>query len=159
MSIQDKWLEQFKAAVSHEIASANGKEADGYRAVAAKTHLGYDYIYQIYKGKPLNKPKMPGSEAMDAINREYGEIIGVSQSNRAIATMDSTQSAINKIASMADCLQFLATYLEALDAGDRAEALRMVARLGNEPEKHASVARSIEGMASAAFARAHQKAA
>jgi len=159
MSIQDKWLEQFKAAVSHEVARANGKEADGYRAVAAKTHLGYDYIYQIYKGKPLNKPKMPGSEAMDAINREYGEVIGISKSNQALAPVDIAQTAIKDIATLEQSLEGLAVYLAALDAGDRAEAMKMISVLAESPDRHAKTASGIRGMVGAAFPQLDKKAA
>ena len=72
MSIQDEWLAQFKAVVMSEIELAGGRAADGYRAVSSKTGLGYDYIYQIYKGKPAHKPKRPSAEAMDSIGRAYG---------------------------------------------------------------------------------------
>lgn len=72
MSIQDTLLDRFRAVVDLEIAAAGGKAADGYRAVAEKTRLGYDYIYQIYKGKPAHKPKRPSLEAMEAIERAYG---------------------------------------------------------------------------------------
>ncbi len=72
MSIHDTLLDRFRAVVDLEIAAAGGKAADGYRAVAEKTRLGYDYIYQIYKGKPAHKPKRPSLEAMEAIERAYG---------------------------------------------------------------------------------------
>lgn len=72
MSIQDEWLAQFKAVVMSEIELAGGRAADGYRAVSSKTGLGYDYIYQIYNGKPAHKPKRPSAEAMDSIRRAYG---------------------------------------------------------------------------------------
>jgi hypothetical protein len=67
MSIQDEWTRRFKDVVDSEISKANGREADGYRAVAEKTGLGYDYIYQIYKGKPAKK---------DAISKAYPEFAG-----------------------------------------------------------------------------------
>jgi transcriptional regulator with XRE-family HTH domain len=72
MSIQDDLLHRFRAVVDAEIAAAGGKASDGYRAVAEKTHLGYDYIYQIHKGKPAHKPKRPSLDAMAAIERAYG---------------------------------------------------------------------------------------
>ena len=72
MDIQDNWLANFKAVVAAEIAAAGGKEAGGYRAVETNTGLGYDYIYQIYKGKPAHKPKRPSAEAMNTIHRVYG---------------------------------------------------------------------------------------
>jgi len=79
--------------------------------------------------------------------------------NQALAQESPMLPATDKEENLVQSLQFLARYLEVLDAGDRAEALRMVARLGNEPDKFASVASSIEGMAAAAFAKAQQKAA
>lgn len=74
MRIQDAWLIRFKEVVQREIDEAGGKSADGYRAVATKTGLGYDYIYQIFMGKPVNKPKLPGHDAMTAIERVYGDV-------------------------------------------------------------------------------------
>lgn len=71
MGMQEDWLARFKAVVASEIEAAGGKEADGYRAVEAKTGLGYDYIYQIYKGKPAHQPKMPSADAMNTIARVY----------------------------------------------------------------------------------------
>lgn len=76
MSIQDIWLARFKAAVNMEIQDVGGKAADGYRGVALKTGLGYDYIYQIYKGKPAGKPKVPSADAMNTIERVYGGRLG-----------------------------------------------------------------------------------
>ena len=73
MSIQDDLLHRFRAVVDAEIAAVGGKASDGYRAVAEKTHLGYDYIYQIHKGKPAHKPKRPSLDAMAAIERAYGK--------------------------------------------------------------------------------------
>ena len=73
MSIQDDLLHRFRAVVDAEIAAVGGKASDGYRAVAEKTHLGYDYIYQIHKGKPVHKPKRPSLDAMAAIERAYGK--------------------------------------------------------------------------------------
>ena len=75
MSIQDEWLERFKAAVAHEIQQAGGRKSDGYRAVEAKTGLGYDYIYQIYNGKPEGCPKRPSAEAMDSLQAAYGSLL------------------------------------------------------------------------------------
>lgn len=73
MKIQEAWLVRFKEVVQHEIDEAGGKAADGYRAVATKTGLGYAYIYQIFTGKPAEKPKQPGPDAMTAIERVYGK--------------------------------------------------------------------------------------
>lgn len=74
MSIQDEWLGQFKAIVTHEIQQAGGRKSDGYRAVEAKTGLGYDYIYQIYNGKPEGRPKRPSAEAMNSLLAAYGSM-------------------------------------------------------------------------------------
>ncbi len=72
MNIQETWLLRFKEIVQQEIDRANGKDADGYRAVASKTGLGYDYIYQIFKDKPAWKPKRPSAAFMQTIARVYG---------------------------------------------------------------------------------------
>lgn len=67
----ENWLQIFKGVVAREIELAGGKEADGYRAVATQTGLGYEYVYQIYKGKPLSRPKRPSPEAMTTLGRVY----------------------------------------------------------------------------------------
>lgn len=72
MNIQDAWLLRFKEIVQQEIDSSNGRDADAYRAVAAKTTFGYDYIYQIFKDKPIGKPKRPSADFMQTIARVYG---------------------------------------------------------------------------------------
>ena len=72
MSIKDRWLERFRAVVDGEIA-LHAKKSDAYRAVAMNTGLGYDYIYQIYTGKPESNPKTPGVDAMKALERAYGQ--------------------------------------------------------------------------------------
>jgi SOS-response transcriptional repressor LexA len=82
MNIQEAWLLRFKEIVQQEIDEAGGKDSDGYRAVAAKTRLGYDYIYQIFKGKPVGKPKRPSADFMQTISRIYGlQELGESGSN------------------------------------------------------------------------------
>lgn len=65
-------LEIFKAVVDREI-QALGKPADAYKAVAGKTELGYDYVYQIYTGKPANKPKQPSADALARMERAYAD--------------------------------------------------------------------------------------
>lgn len=72
MTPDDNWTANFKAVVEREIRSAKGRKADAYRAVEAKTGLGYAYIYQIYNDKPADNPKRPGREAMAAIAKAYG---------------------------------------------------------------------------------------
>jgi hypothetical protein len=72
MNAQTRMTEVFKAVVGREIDRL-GKAADGYRAVAAKAELGYDYVYQIYTGKPVSKPKQPSLEAMSALTRAYAD--------------------------------------------------------------------------------------
>jgi len=84
---------------------------------------------------------------------------GKNTSNQPTTPVVQVQAAINSVASIEQIMASLAAYLEQLDTGDRAEAIRMMSRLATEPEKHAAVALAIEGMASAAFARAHQKVA
>lgn len=73
MNIQDAWLKRFKEIVQSEIDAAGGRAADGYRAVETKTGLGYDYIYQIFKGKPAHKPKSPSIDVMAMLERKYGQ--------------------------------------------------------------------------------------
>ena len=68
MDISEIWLSNFKDVVSQEIANHRGKAADGYRAVAAKTGIGYDYIYQMYTGK---SGKQPTVEVMNSIAKAY----------------------------------------------------------------------------------------
>lgn len=73
MDISQNWLEKFRAVVAREIAAAGNKASHGYRAVEAKTGLGYDYIYQIYSGKPAHAPKLPTLEVMQKIAKAYPE--------------------------------------------------------------------------------------
>lgn len=73
MNIQDAWLKRFKEIVQSEIDAAGGRPAGGYRAVETKTGLGYDYIYQIFKGKPAHKPKSPSLDVMTMLERIYGQ--------------------------------------------------------------------------------------
>lgn len=96
MDIQENWLANFKAVVSAEIKAAGGKEAAGYRAVAAKTGLGYDYIYQIYKDKPAQKPKRPSAEAMNTINRVYGEDREKNWINQPVREIDLSERMVGK---------------------------------------------------------------
>ena len=72
MNAQTRMTEVFKAVVAREIEKL-GKAAEGYRAVAAKAELGYDYVYQIYTGKPVGKPKQPSLEVMSALMRAYAD--------------------------------------------------------------------------------------
>lgn len=60
---------------------------------------------------------------------------------------------INMPPDISNIMANLGAYLEPLEAADRDEALRMMARLVKEPGAHAKVASAIEGMVSEAFAR------
>lgn len=73
MDMIETWLRVFKGVVDREIKTAGGKAADGYRAVATRTGLGYDYVYQIYTGKPAGRPKRPSADAMSTLARVYLE--------------------------------------------------------------------------------------
>lgn len=77
MSTQARMTELFKAVVAREV-ERTGKEADAYRAVAAKAELGYDYVYQIYKSKGGKQPKQPSVDAMSALSRAYADDEGFS---------------------------------------------------------------------------------
>jgi phage repressor protein C with HTH and peptisase S24 domain len=72
MDIFESWIFEFRALVDAEIKEAGGKSSDGYRAVSTKTGIGYDYIYQIYKGQPKNSPKRPTADVMNTLRRVYG---------------------------------------------------------------------------------------
>lgn len=54
-------------------------------------------------------------------------------------------------ATLQNALEFLAGYLSALDAGDRARAVRDIADLADEPQAVAKITARIEAMASPAF--------
>lgn len=75
MNIKEDWLRDFRKVVEHEILEVGGKKADAYRAMATKTGLGYDYIYQIYNGKPADRPKVPSADAMSIIRHVYKEVL------------------------------------------------------------------------------------
>lgn len=72
MNAQSKMTAVFKAVVAKEVERL-GKEADAYKAVAAASGLGYDYVYQIYKDKPAHKPKQPSVEAISGLARRYSD--------------------------------------------------------------------------------------
>lgn len=74
--ISEIWLEKFREAIAYEIAkSPKQKESDAYRAMEAKTGIAYDYIYQIYKGKPETKPKLPTRDVMEKVLESYKDVI------------------------------------------------------------------------------------
>lgn len=72
MRIEDQWLARFKEVVRMEISESGGRPRDGYRAVAEKLHKSEEYIYQLFNGKPVGKPKKPSSQLMDRIAEVYG---------------------------------------------------------------------------------------
>lgn len=61
----------FRLAVEREALRAGGKFSDGYKAVAMKAGLSYDYVYQLYTGKSGKRPKTISPEAFDALMRAY----------------------------------------------------------------------------------------
>ena len=71
MELVDVWLENFKEVVADEISKSGGKASDGYRLVANKTGIAYDYIYQMYAGKPVNNPKKPSKTVAQAFDLAY----------------------------------------------------------------------------------------
>lgn len=79
MDTAEIWLERFREVVALEIERC-GKASAGYRAVSEKTGIDYDYLYQIYTGKPKEKPKRPTLSVMEKIEAAYGN-----QQNTALA--------------------------------------------------------------------------
>lgn len=111
MSIQDQWVKRFRAVVASEIDAARGRASDGYRSVASKTGMGYDYIYQIYTGKPSHKPKQPSAELMDSIRRAYGDEVTGSDNENAEGV-----GAQAGTAELASALEKVETALEKIKA-------------------------------------------
>lgn len=146
MNIEEIWLANFKSVVTAEIASARNA-AEGYRRVAARTGLGYDYIYQIYKGKPAHKPKRPSLDAMTSIGRAYGEgkpdhwfnvapgemVTPATQPSSGPATAQAT-------ITLGQALATLAHQLQSADDLGREQAGVLLKRLASEPERAAELA-------------------
>jgi hypothetical protein len=73
MGIQENWLNNFREIVKWEISRAGGRERDGYRAVATKSHMSEEYVYQIYKQKPKadGSFRTPGRAAAKLLGSTY----------------------------------------------------------------------------------------
>jgi len=56
-------------------------------------------------------------------------------------------------------LAYLAEYLNRLEGSDKKEAMRQIATLVDEPERHAKIAAAIEAMAKTAFAQGGKRVA
>ena len=67
MAAEENRIANLKALVDGEALEAGGKLRQGYRAVAAATGLGEEYIYQLYSGR---KPNVSADSAK-AIARAY----------------------------------------------------------------------------------------
>lgn len=137
--MQDRWLLRFKEVVQREIDEAGGKNADGYRAVATKTGLGYDYIYQIFTGKPTHKPKVPGHDAMTAIERVYGPAPGSAPPTAADAGA-ALSAGVPGEQTLAQALLTLAHELQNADDLSREQAGVLLKRLASEPERAEEIA-------------------
>lgn len=141
MNIQEEWLERFKAVVASEIDAARGRASDGYRAVASKTGLGYDYIYQIYNGKPAHKPKRPSAEAMDSIRRAYGDAsegpaTGKEEMHQHGAALPATTAfASSGTVTLAQALEVVASALLMSDDLTLDQVRPLLARLVDEPPR------------------------
>lgn len=158
MNIEEIWLANFKAVVSAEIAMASNA-AEGYRRVAARTGLGYDYIYQIYKDKPAHKPKRPSRDAMTTIGRAYGEGKPDLWFNAAPGEMvtPSAQPSNAQGASQAIITPFPATtldavierlshYLAQVPLADRGQSSAALAALALQPEDFARKTRHLRAL-------------
>ena len=138
--MQDAWLIRFKEVVQREIDEAGGRRADGYRAVASKTGLGYDYVYQIFTGKPLDKPKQPGPDAMSAIERVYGRADAAPAPVAPPAPAPATG-----LSALEQALQLIDDALAPLDALDRRAALSLLTIGMERPGRASSVALTFSG--------------
>lgn len=72
MSLDQHWIDNFRAVVDSEIRSAKGKKAVAYRTIAGKLGIGDAYVYQLYAGKPASNPKRPSKEVMEKLAEVYG---------------------------------------------------------------------------------------
>lgn len=72
MNIEQEWLQRLWSVVDQEAAQIDGKLPSGYRAVSEKTGIAYDYIYQMYQGKPKERPRLPTKQVMQKIEAVYG---------------------------------------------------------------------------------------
>lgn len=76
-----------------------------------------------------------------------------------LAITDKAQVATNGIATLGECMAFLATYLSGLEMSDREKAMRDIGDLVKEPETHKKVTAAIEARVGAAFAQSDRRAA
>lgn len=72
MGIKDNWLANFRAIVDLEIART-GKKSLAYEAVGMHAELSPDYVYQVYTGRPVGRPKTPREEVMARLAKAYAD--------------------------------------------------------------------------------------
>lgn len=143
------------------------KAEGGEKFVADKAAVSAENLLQITKGVklPSGNPRGVGPGLRAKITKAYPGWLTVllsdsnKQLNQPIAITDKAQSATNGIATLGDCMAFLATYLSGLEMSDREKAMRDIGDLVKEPETHKKVTAAIEGRVGAAFAQSDRKAA
>jgi len=131
--------------------------------------LSEEYVYQLAEKKPKKngKPREVGKDAAEKIAKAFANgrpddwFDRLSEPEPAAPAQHTAQDPASTYhtANLGKTIADLSAYLQQLDVSDRAEALRMLGRLAHEPEAHAKITLAIEGMANAAFALSHKKAA
>lgn len=108
---------------------------DGYKSIGEVTARKLEKGASKPEGWLDGSPTLSGTELTSHVNPPLHQA-----SSGALAP-----------ATLQNALEFLAGYLSALDAGDRARAVRDIADLADEPQAVAKITARIEAMASPAF--------
>ncbi len=167
MAIQDVWFANLKTLIEKE-----GGGRRGIRAVADLSGLSEEYVYQLATKKPNKKgvPREIGKEAAGKISKAFAQdktenwfdtlvfspeknrdSLNNSALNNPLALINQAQTAINDVASLEQSLEGLAHYLAGLHEADKVEAMKMIAGLADNPDRHAKIAAGIKGMVGAPF--------
>lgn len=75
MAIEDVWLHNLRALVQQEQAAHHGNIRAGYRAVADRSTLSVEYVYQLATGQPKKggAPRQVGKDAAKKLAKAYAD--------------------------------------------------------------------------------------
>jgi len=138
------------------------KREGDYKDVADKSGISPDNLWQIINGTklPSGNPRGVGPKLRLKITATYPDWLSPTLSAQLPSgewtphvnpSLHQASSGASAPATLQNALEFLAGYLIALDAGDRARAVRDIADLADEPQAVAKITARIEAMASPAF--------
>jgi hypothetical protein len=139
------------------------KREGDYKDVADKSGISPGNLWQIINGTelPSGNPRGVGPKLRLKITAAYPDWLsptlsaqipnGTELTSHVNPSLHQASSGASAPATLQNALEFLAGYLSALDAGDRARAVRDIADLADEPQAVAKITARIEAMASPAF--------